>query len=180
MPQSLTQKAVNNFVRGLITESAELTFPEGASVDELNCDLRRDGTRRRRLGVKYEDSNVLSSYTLSSSEKTSTGSWSNVNGDPDVEYLVLQKGNTLYFYNKATQPFSNQLVGSLSLTGFEKVGSSGAETDKCQFASIKGGLVVVNSEINAIYVYINISNNIAAYEIDFEVRVFEFQGDSAL
>lgn len=180
MPQSLTQKAVNNFVRGLITESAELTFPEGASVDELNCDLRRDGTRRRRLGVKYEDSNVLSSYTLSSSEKTSTGSWSNVNGDPDVEYLVLQKGNTLYFYNKATQPFSNQLVGSLSLTSFEKLGSSGAETDKCQFASIKGGLVVVSSEINAIYVYINISNNIAAYEIDFEVRDFEFQGDATL
>ncbi len=41
MAQSLSQKAVNNFVRGLITEAAELTFPEGASVDELNCDLRR-------------------------------------------------------------------------------------------------------------------------------------------
>ena len=54
MAQSLSQKATNNFVKGLITEAAELTFPEGASVDELNCDLRRDGTRRRRLGVEYE------------------------------------------------------------------------------------------------------------------------------
>ncbi len=41
MAQSLSQKAVNNFVRGLVTEAAELTFPEGASVDELNCDLRK-------------------------------------------------------------------------------------------------------------------------------------------
>ena len=93
MPQSLNQKAVNNFVRGLVTEAAELTFPEGASVDELNCDLRRDGTRRRRLGVEYETGNVLSSYTLSDAEQTATGDWVNVGGNADLEFLVLQKVN---------------------------------------------------------------------------------------
>ena len=54
MPQSLNQKTVNNFVKGLITEAAELTFPEGASVNELNCDLRRDGSRRRRESLTLE------------------------------------------------------------------------------------------------------------------------------
>lgn len=91
MAQSLSQKAVNNFVRGLVTEASELTFPDGASVDELNCDLRRDGTRRRRLGVEYETGNVLSSYTLSDSEQTATGAWVNVGGNADLEFLVLQK-----------------------------------------------------------------------------------------
>ena len=180
MAQSLNQKAVNNFVKGLITEAAELTFPEGASVDESNCDLRRDGTRRRRLGVKYEDSNVLSSFTLSSSEKTSTGTWSNVKGNPDLEYLVLQKGNILYFYNKATTPFSNGLVGSITLSGFEHTTSTGAENAKCQFASILGGLVVSSSEMNAIFVFVNSSNAIAAYIIDFEVRDFELQASASL
>ena len=59
MPQSLTQRVVNTFVKGLITEAGELTFPPDASVDELNCDLRRDGSRRRRKGAAKETNNVL-------------------------------------------------------------------------------------------------------------------------
>ena len=109
MPQSLNQKAVNNFVRGLITEAGELTFPEGASVDELNCDLSRDGTRRRRLGVAYEDSNVLSSFTVSDSALVAVGEWTNVAGNPNLEFLVIHRGNRLYFYNKSTLPYSGQL-----------------------------------------------------------------------
>jgi len=104
MAQSLTQKTVNNFVKGLITEAAELTFPEGASVNELNCDLRRDGSRRRRQGVALESNNVLSSFTISDSDRVNTGNWVNVGGNASLEFLVVQKGNTLYFYNKAELP----------------------------------------------------------------------------
>ena len=46
MPR-VSQKPVNVFNKGLITEAGELTFPEGASVDELNCALLRDGSRVR-------------------------------------------------------------------------------------------------------------------------------------
>jgi hypothetical protein len=80
MPQSLAQKAVNTFVKGLITELGELTFPADASVDELNCDLRRDGSRRRRLAAKAEESRVLSSFTVSTSTLFNNGSWDNVGG----------------------------------------------------------------------------------------------------
>ena len=69
MPQSLNQKTVNNFVKGLITEAAELTFPDGASVDELNCDLRRDGSRRRREGVALESNYTLSSFTITNDDR---------------------------------------------------------------------------------------------------------------
>ena len=93
MAQSISQKAVNNFVKGLITEASELTFPEGASVDESNCDLRRDGTRRRRLNVEYESSHALSSFTLSNSEVVATGEWLNAGGDANRDLLVLQKGS---------------------------------------------------------------------------------------
>ena len=181
MPQSLNQKAVNNFVRGLVTEAAELTFPEGASVDELNCDLRRDGTRRRRLGVEYETGNVLSSYTLSDAEQTATGDWVNVGGNADLEFLVLQKGAVLYFYNKGALPYSNQVESnSVNLSSYQHSGSAGADTAKCQFTSIKGNLVVSSPEINTIaIVYNSSSGTFTVTQISFEVRDFEFQGDTS-
>ncbi len=188
MAQSLTQKAVNNFVRGLITEAAELTFPEGASVDESNCELNRDGTRRRRLGVAYEDANVLSSFTISDNEIISVGDWSNVKGNPDFEVLVVQKGATLYFYNKGSLPYSNQeFVQSISLTPYEHSGSNGAENAKCQFTSIKGNLVVSSPEIKTIaieypednVVVVGDPEGLTVSVIDFRVRDFEWIGNTS-
>ena len=179
MAQSLSQKAVNNFVRGLVTEAAELTFPEGASVDELNCDLRRDGTRRRRLGVEYETGNVFSSYTLGDAEQTATGSWVNVGGNADLEFLVFQKGARLYFYNKGELPYSDQVESnSVNLASYEQAGSNGADTAKCQFTSIKGNLVVSSPEINTIAIQYS-SGTFTVTQISFEIRDFEFQGDTS-
>jgi len=181
MAQSLNQKAVNNFVKGLITEAAELTFPEGASVDESNCDLRRDGTRRRRLGVVYEGSNAFSSFTLSNSELTTTGSWINVAGNANLEFLVLQKGSTLYFYNKASTPFSNQVLSnSINLASYQHSSSAGAGTAKCQFTSIKGNLVVSSPQINTIVIQYNTNGTFTVSSVSFDIRDFEWQSDESL
>ncbi len=115
MPQSLTQRVVNTFVKGLITEAGELTFPPDASVDELNCDLRRDGSRRRRKGAAKETNHVLSSFTIADSEVTTTGTWFNVGGESGQEFLVFQKGATLYFFNKSDVPFSANIEQAQSI-----------------------------------------------------------------
>jgi hypothetical protein len=180
MPQSLNQKAVNNFVRGLITEAGELTFPDGASVDELNCDLRRDGTRRRRLAVSYEDSYVLESAfrTVSDSSFVTTGNWTNVGGNADLEFLVVQVASRLYFYNKGDLPYSGQMeTNYIDLTTYEQSGSSGSETAKCQFTSIKGNLVVSSPEINTIAIEYSLGV-FSVSQISFEIRDFEWQGDT--
>lgn len=181
MPQSLNQKAVNNFVRGLITEAGELTFPEGASVDELNCDLRRDGTRRRRLGVAYESNNTLSAFTLSDTELVSIGEWINVAGNADLEFLVFQKGATLYFYNKGDLPYSSQVeINTVDLSIYEQAGSTGSENAKCQFTTIKGNLVVSSPEINTIAIeYDSVAGTFSVTQISFEIRDFEWQGDTS-
>lgn len=179
MAQSLSQKTTNTFIKGLITEAGELTFPEGASVDELNCDLRRDGSRRRRLGVAIETSPSYSSFTLSDTELVTTGTWQNVGGLADLEFLVLQKGATLYFYNKSTAPYSEQLYSdSISLATHE-ISSGSASLYKCQFASINGTLVVSSEGINTIVVsFDNTANpNFTASAIAFKIRDFEWQGD---
>lgn len=179
MSQSFSQKNINTFVKGLITERGELTFPEDASVDELNCDLRRDGSRRRRLGVAYEASNVLSSFTVSTSTIFHTGDWINVGGQAGLEFLVLQVGSTLRFYNKSDLPYSSHEVAqTVNLASYEVAGGVGAGNVKCQFASINGALVVASSAINTIYIERNNSTGtLTVNTISFRVRDFEWQGD---
>ena len=46
MPQSINEKVVNTFIKGLVTEAGELTFPPDASIDESNCLLERDIRKR--------------------------------------------------------------------------------------------------------------------------------------
>ena len=178
MPQSLIQKTVNNFVKGLITEAAELTFPESASVNESNCDLRRDGSRRRREAVAVESNAVLSSFTISNSEIVGTGTWINVGGNAALEFLVLQKGNIIFFYNKAELPYSGQVIsGSISLATYEFAGSIGSNNVKCQYASINGTLIISSGAIDTIVASYD-GTNVSVSSIAFKTRDFEWQGDT--
>lgn len=179
MAQSLSQKTTNTFIKGLITEAGELTFPEGASVDELNCDLRRDGSRRRRLGVAIEASPSYSSWTVSDSDIINTGVWKNVGGSADLEFLVVQKSATLFFYNKSTAPFSAQLYTDSINLASHQISSGSAANFKCQFASINGTLIVSSEGIETIVVSFDNSANpkFTAANITFNIRDFEFQGD---
>jgi len=180
MPQNLTQRTVNTFIKGLITEAGELTFPPDASVDELNCDLLRDGTRRRRKGLTKEESYELSSFTVTDSTVVTTGDWYNAGGVPGVQYLVVQAGATLYFYNKAGASISSNVINmSVDLTPYEVAGGVGASEAKCKFTSIKGVLIVVSEAINPIYLETDILQaTVTATEIDFKVRDFDWQGDT--
>jgi hypothetical protein len=181
MPQSLSQKAVNTFVKGLITELGELTFPPDASVDELNCDLRRDGSRRRRLAAKVEESRVLSSFTVSSSTRFNNGTWDNVGGQSGLRFLVLQVGSTLRFYNESDLPYSShEDAETVDLSSYEVAGGVGAANANCQFASINGALVVTSPAINTIYIQRNNSTGaLTTTQISFRIRDFEWLGDKS-
>ena len=181
MPQNLTQRVVNTFIKGLVTEAGELTFPPDASVDELNCDLRRDGSRRRRKGIAKETNSVLSSFTVSDAAITATGTWSNVGGQSGLEFLVFQNGATLYFYNKAEAPFSANLEAhTVNLATYETSGGVGASEAKCTFTSLKGSLLVVSPSINPIYIERdNVAETLTVTQIDFRTRDFDWQGDTS-
>ncbi len=180
MAQRLNQKVVNTFIKGLVTEAGELTFPENASIDELNCLLERDGSRRRRLAVKVEESNVLSTFTVSETDVFTTGNWENAAGQAGLDFLVVQSGSTLYFYNTASEPYSaNQKTFSVDLTAFEQAGSVGAGNAKVQTTSIVGALVVASAAINSFFVeYDPTTDTISTTAITPRVRDFEWQGDT--
>ena len=180
MPQSINEKVVNTFIKGLVTEAGELTFPPDASIDESNCLLERDGSRRRRLAIEYETNAVNSSFGIVDTQVFSTSLWTNVAGQAGLTFLVVQAGSVLYFYNTSTQPYSAQQKSfSVNIAPFEFSGSAGSSTVRIQTTSINGSLVVVSGAISPFYIEYNTSNDTitTSSAITFETRDFEWQGD---
>src|SRR6056297_268128 len=188
MAQQYTQKAVNTFIKGLVTEAGELTFPEDASVAELNCDLQRDGSRRRRFGFNYEAGNSISDFTIPNLSVVTTKTWFNVGNEAGTEFLVVQVDSSLYFYNKAGSNLSSNQVDttrtsgvtySVDLTTYVKPISSGAGTAPIEATSINGALVVVSPEINPFYITRDTDTGaFTETQIDFRTRDFEWQGNT--
>lgn len=144
MTKQGTRVEVNTFVRGLITEASPLNYPANASIDEVNFELNRDGTRQRRLGMDFEDGYAFHPATPLDGEgyktrATSTYIWQGAGGVLDLTFLVLQAGNQLNIHNIVDDgsPVSNQ--------GFKVVLTLTFDPAKeYSFATINGKLVVAS------------------------------------
>lgn len=181
MPQSLVQRTVNTFVKGLITEASELTFPENASVDELNCALERDGTRRRRKAVTLEENATTDGLVIPEGGLLHTASWENVAGNTNLEFLVVQNGSKLRFYEKALLPLSAQKIddASVNLNNYSANNNLSPSEERIQVTSLNGVLVVASPAINTVYLEYDEAgspNKITGTEIEFKERDFEWQG----
>lgn len=141
MPTKQSQRAeINSFVQGLITEATPLNFPENSSADEENFVLNRDGSRERRLGMDLEDNHNWLSTGVTTDRINEFGfnsfKWSEVAGDSQLELLVVQFDNRLYFFNIETTTISNEgFLGMLTISEFPS-------SSKFSFASVEGSLVV--------------------------------------
>jgi hypothetical protein len=121
MAKVVSEKKYSSFVKGLITEASALTFPENASLSEVNFDLHRDGSRSRRLGLDYEDSYALTSTgftsTILSGTRTSVHRWDFPGGSSDVAIGVVRVYNKLWFINLlAASPSAALLNGGVAIT----------------------------------------------------------------
>lgn len=186
MPQSPNQSIKNQFNKGLLTEFSELAFPENASIDELNCDLFKAGNRTRRLGVQYEEGGTVSSQTLSNEPYFQiVGLWRRVGKEEGVQFVVVQAGKFLFFYEKTDGALSQNPVPvsdsdptifGVNLTTYQ-VGDA-VNRSPVQVASINGRLVVVGESIDAFYIERDTTDNsFMQSRIDFLIRDFEWQGD---
>lgn len=181
MAQRIGQKTVNSFIKGLITEAGEMTFPDGASTDELNCQLNRDGSRSRRLGVAVESQAVTNTnITPTEGEAFNSTLWKNVAGQAGVDWLVIQSGSTVYFYSTAAEPFSGNDTGlSVDLSTYGFNGSVDVAEGRIDTTSINGDLVIVSPSINPIYVEFDLdTESLVVTEIEIKVRDFEWLGDT--
>lgn len=139
MARQASSLEVNSFIKGLITEASPLTFPENASLDEDNFVLLRDGSRRRRLGMDFEEDyqSVNTGVTSPSSGDLafSTYNWENAGGFPGRELLVVQAGANIRVFDLDTTPLSSGQIYSNVISGADA-------TEPFSFDSVDGVLVV--------------------------------------
>lgn len=95
------EKNYRSFVKGLITEANELTYPEGSSIDEDNFVLNRDGSRSRRLGIDFENLYQLNDTNFSDQALQeglqSFHLWNSPAGDTTVSLGIVRIQTQLWF-----------------------------------------------------------------------------------
>ncbi len=179
MAQEFKQTTVNTFVKGLITEASPLTFPENSSVDENNCSLARTGVRGRRKGIEKETGFSLSSFTFTKATLIHEINWENVSGESGVEFLVVQVGSTLRFYDKSSTPVSgNEKSFTIDLNTFSAGNGEAISASRISGTSINGNFIVVSPAIESFFIeYDSDADTISTTQITPKVRDFEWQGD---
>ena len=127
MVKKSVKAEINSFVKGLITEASPLNFPENASVVDVNFEIKRDGSRRRRYGLDLEYGHTIRNLGVTYSQYNdfpfSSYVWRNAGGIKDRDFLMFQSGNTMFVFElKHTSITSTGFVTSLDLSGMGGLG----------------------------------------------------------
>lgn len=175
MPRQQTAKAQNKFIRGLITETTALSFPEDACTETFNCVFDETGRVTRRLGFDLEDG-----WTLGSAVSTETNEvftefvWKGAASTGDKSFLVQQQGSTLRFYEMSenTTIGANVHSGTISLDSHLATNSSRDPAEfPCQYATGLGYLLVANQACEPLYITYSIdTDSFAATEVEVRHR----------
>ena len=167
---------MNNFSGGLKTEFTGLNFPENAATDTQNVVFSIIGEALRREGIDLEVNAVQNSIFVQG-KALNTYKWSNVGGDGLTQVLVVQIGNTLYFFNTSNAntvaPVSAQLLSStINVSTFQAIGNT-TDTSlvECQFTDGNGYLFVFHPGCDSFYCTYN-GGTVTANLITLQIRDF--------
>lgn len=184
MPRIQSKVTVNNFVGGLVTDFHELNTPVNVTVSEDNCDLDRKGSRKRRLGIDFEPGYELStdSWSLAVIDSLYLGDqvWESVNNEGNQNFLVVQVGSKLYYYDMTKDPVSSGLLPFTTDLTTHKATSAITNdqiaSDGVSIASGKGVIFICGSVLTPFYVTYNAdTNTITETEIDIKIRDLKLQ-----
>jgi hypothetical protein len=160
MPQNYQAGEFNSFVGGLVTEASPLTFPENASIDEVNFVLDRNGSRRRRLGINLEPGTTAvprPDIAPTATEYTTTYGWKNPGGLGGKSLIVLQTDNNITFIDRSAASSDDW-----RFQAFELVPDNQAPKEiLASYAPIDGRLVVAyGGQEVAVFNYDTVSGTI--------------------
>lgn len=186
MAQTEGKAVINNFVGGLVTDYHELNTPQNTTVDEDNCDLDRKGSRKRRLGIDYETDYELTATGVDLADLSDlylkTYKWSAINNDGNLNFLVVQTGSILTFFDLAFDTISaNRKDFEVDLDDF-KINVESVASHPIQVTSGKGVLFVVGKYITPFFIeYDATLDDIETTEIELEIRdLVQQENDSSL
>lgn len=163
MPVKKSARAeLNTLVKGIITEASPINYPVGASCDERNFELNKDGTRDRRLGMDYEAGFQLRLFGVSQSAAFNAYRWKNPGGVADREFLVTQIGSLVYFFDNTKEAISPHLV-----MGFDLVTAD--DKKKFSFATV-GKYLVIGTGTKELSAFTYENEAITKFEYRLKVR----------
>lgn len=132
---------VKPFIGGINTETSSVEDAILHTADELNCTILPEGIRGRRLGFNIErDGKWIES---GSSTVSSIFYWDNVD-KKDLDYIVVQRGTTLYFFIKDSLQIEEPL--SIDLSKYQVT----ASIDRLRYSTCAGDLIVVGDWIDPV------------------------------
>ena len=165
------ETAYRSFVKGLITEANQLTFPDNASIDEANFVLNRDGSRSRRLGVDYESSYALTATGLTATDikegKQSFHVWESPDGDTSVSLGLVRIKDKIWFMNLLTDSPSANLKNGGSPITITSLSNSKIET-----SVINNKCVIVSKDLPrpVLLTYVKATGLVTQSTIQLEIR----------
>ena len=165
------EKTFNSFVKGLVTEASELTFPEGALVDGENFVLKRDGSLERRLGIDYE--NLYTKVSTGLTEAQLAGGrqafyrWNSPSGDSSLNIGVIRIYNRFWFIDLLTSNPSTNL-----LNNGDYIEVPALTTSDVQFANLNNQLIIVSQDIPTplVFTYNTDTKKISTSDIGIKIR----------
>lgn len=142
MPVQTAANEINGFIKGLITEASPLTFPDNASIDEVNMIPNRDGSRNRRLGMNFEENFNLLNTGVAYKEGAAIYSytWKNPGGYADKEFSILQLGGSILIFDTSLTPISGSVQATFSI--------SPDPTVRMSMTSVDGILIIASGSPN--------------------------------
>lgn len=134
---------VSSFVKGLVTEASPLTFPDNASLDEVNIVLNKDGSRRRRLGLDYEENHSVFNTGVDPNSDLVINSfvWKQPGGYTEKEFIVIQTGVRISILDSTLKPISANVIGTYDIGNSQSQRMSMASVDGVMVVATGGGNV---------------------------------------
>jgi len=154
MPRQAGSVLEGNFTRGLVTEANPLAFPANAATQANNVRFSRNGKVTRRKGFDFEAGYATHATTPGTNEAIVEHLWEAAAGDGDLNFTVIQKGDTLHFYEVSSTSLlsTNREAFTVDLTQFIPTNGRQPTSSPCQFVNGLGRLIVVNENLDPFYV----------------------------
>lgn len=95
----------NTFIKGLVTDTNPLTYQDGASKDELNMVLNKDGSRQRRKGLLIDGNGFTLEHGIKGKFKSYI--WKNAGNSLDNFLIIYYYGYIYAFKLDDSFDFSN-------------------------------------------------------------------------
>jgi hypothetical protein len=167
------------FVGGLNTEGGPLSVAPNTWSEGDNVIPNLDGSITLRRAVDVESGYELSTHSVTTAEAETlafaSGEWNNVAGDADINFIVVQHGDKILFYENNGTTVSPQIKSfTIDLSTYHA--ASNTQTvgvAPVSFTNAAGDLIIVSRDIDPILVtYDEGTDAITVTEIDIRFRDF--------